>query len=158
MWQDVFKVIITNMVFACRYVDNRLLCIPNYMDRQTHWKILTDSFFYDSPFELEKEPGMTFLGFDINVEDGSVQYVYPSKTWHFRSPKSAGKTLILLSGLVSRIHLIARHSYPQELIVPTVKHLISLYINLGFNQKDIFKCTKRCLTQYSISRSEVLPL
>ena len=158
MWQDIFKVIITNMVFACRYVDNRLLCIPNYMDRQMHWKILTDLFFYDSPIELEKEPGMTFLGFDINVEDGSVQYVYPSKTWHFRSPKSAGKTLILLSGLVSRIHLIARHSYPQELIVPTVKHLISLYINLGFNQKDIFKCTKRCLTQYSISRSEVLPL
>jgi hypothetical protein len=123
-----------------------------------HWKILTDLFFYNSPIELEKEPGMTFLGFDIDVQQGSIQYVYPSRSWHFRSPKSAGKKMVLLSGLVSRIHLIARHSYPEQLIVPTIKHLILLYINLGFEHKDIYQCIKRCLKQYSISKAEVLPM
>ena len=78
----------------------------------------------------------SFLGFDINTSKGHIQYVYPSKPWHFRSPKSAGKISTLLSGLISRVHLIARHSFPEELIIPSIKHLIELYITVGFAQGD----------------------
>ena len=147
MWQEFFQVIQSNATFTCRYVDNRLLCLPNYIDKLPHWKILTNLFFYEKPVELEKEPGMTFLGFDIDTSKGHIQYVYPSKPWHFRSPKSAGKISTLLSGLISRVHLIARHSFPEELIIPSIKHLIELYITIGFAQGDIFKCVSEPLKQ-----------
>ena len=156
MWQEIFNVIINDTLFACRYVDNRLLCLPNHLDCLPRWRILSDLFFYDHPVELEKEPGMTFLGFDIDIHQGTVQYVYPKKSWHFRSPKSAGKTSTLLSGLVSRIHLIARHSYPEDLVKPTIKHLIKMYINIGFTNDQIIACIKKTLKQYDIRKDQVM--
>ena len=155
MWQEIFNVIINNTLFACRYVDNRLLCLPNHVDCLPHWRILSDLFFYDHPVELEKEPAMTFLGFDIDIHQGTVQYVYPKNSWNFRSPKSAGKTSILLSGLVSRVHLIARHSYPEDLVKPTIKQLIKLYINIGFTNDQIIACIKKTLKQYDIRKHQV---
>jgi len=155
-WQEIFSVLQSNKTFTCRYVDNRLLALPNFMDCLPHWKILTHLDFYGKPVELEKEPGMTFLGFDIDIEQGLVSYVFPSETWHYRSPKSAGKLSILLSGLVSRVHLIARHSYPDELIIPAIKNLITLYVGIGFTIEQMLPILRRTLNAYRINISDVV--
>ncbi len=138
-------------------VDNRLLALPNYVDCLPHWKILTNLDFYNKPIELEKEPGMSFLGFEIDTNKGHVSYVYPSETWHFRSPKSAGKTSVLLSGLISRIHLIARHSYPEDLMIPNINNLIKMYVDIGFSADQIWKSISKTMAAYNINIDQVMP-
>ena len=145
MWATTYDVVDNESFFLTRYVDNRLIAVPKDLLRHNQWKILTNLMFYEAPVELEPEAGMDFLGFRINTKEATVTYIQPDQLWQFRSVKSAGTVQNLLTGLASRIHLIARHSFPKSNIVPSIKELLASYENIGFQRTDLVTAANQAL-------------
>ena len=150
MWKTTFNIHYDDSFFLTRYVDNRLLAIPKEAFLHKPWRLLVDLMFYDSPVELEPEPGMEFLGFTIDKTTLQVQYITPDKTWQFRSKKSAGSTKELLTGLVSRIYLIIRHTHPKFLIKPSIQTLFQAYQKQGFHHDELKAASHHVLRKFNI--------
>ncbi len=72
-----------------------------------------------------------YLDFAINVLDKTVKYKIPVESWDFQSHISAGTPASNLSGMMSRISLIKKYTWPPQDAGDTVKELISVYTNRG---------------------------
>jgi hypothetical protein len=116
---------------ATRYVDNRLIL---RMPQITHNPAITtfrNLDFYRPPVQLEPENSDMYLGFAINVLDKTVKYKIPVESWEFRSHRSAGTPARNLSGMMSRISLIKKYTWPPQDAGDTVRELITVYTNRG---------------------------
>jgi hypothetical protein len=72
-----------------------------------------------------------YLGFAINVLDKTVKYKIPVESWEFRSHRSAGTPARNLSGMMSRISLIKKYTWPPQDAGDTVRELTTVYTNRG---------------------------
>jgi len=135
---------ITHSAFLCiRYVDKRLTFVnKKHLDNFPMRRFL-HPLFYGSPVELEDCGNTKFLGYIIDVESHTMQFDVPETTFSYRSNRPAGTTGRILSGLVARLHLIHRGTFPESLIKPTIDKLLEGYRQQGFTPSELFQVTRK---------------
>ena len=128
-----------------RYVDNRFILHDPRMAQHVPFQELVSLEFYTPPVLLEEVGDLHFLGFEIRPELRQVRYLFPSESWQFRNPHSAGSKQHSLSGFRSRVCLICRYCYPWDLVSPTLYKLLSLYQEQGYCTKLLSPLIRRAL-------------
>jgi hypothetical protein len=144
MWQKTHEIFWNNWKSQCflfRYVDNRFMLIPEFLCEKPQIKLLTDLDFYHHPVELEKVGDNFIFGFEVDLLQKTVTSKMPAALWQFRNPHSAGSTKLNLSGLLSRVCIIRRQTYPLKNANTAVETLANKYIKLGFERKDVSKAS-----------------
>ena len=138
-WRQSFE----HLCFFTRYVDNRFCIVPDRLINDEAMKWFCKEDFYGPPVLLERVPDdLDLLGFEVDLKLLRVSYKIPKHTWQFRSPKSAGSTRVLLSGLRARASLIQQQTWPKSQIPKALRALCQVYFALGFSHKNICKHAK----------------
>ncbi len=135
-WHLSFNLCVRPSMFS-RYVDNRLVCLPEWALHDPRRKHLLDLDFYKPPVELECCNSDVYLGFTLQVKEGRFSYAIPPHPGQYRSPKSAGSLRLQLSGLRSRLHLIFAGTWPREQAIPSARLLVAKYQEKGFTAQDL---------------------
>ena len=144
-WHFAYKTFIDNsrkLWFRCRYVDNRLSLAAGALTFQQAVRKFQDTDFYRHPVCLEEVTDHKFLGFIINAQQRTLQFIMPQHTWQFRNPKSAGSVRLNLSGFRSRVSLIKRYTYPPSHVQQALRQLVQLYMQQGFSKNLLLKEAK----------------
>ena len=100
-WVQSFKLFWQShkqFICAIRYVDNRLLLIPDSIIRNPAIRELIDLDFYVPPVQLEEVGNDEFLGFHLNIGSRTAKLMMPTERWQYRCPNSAGSAAITMSG------------------------------------------------------------
>ena len=129
-----------------RYVDNRFGIIQINLTNHQAYQSFSDLEFYQHPVLLETVPDLHFLGTNVNIMKRTVRVILPEEPWQIRPPQSAGSQSSLLSGFISRLHLILKNTFPKSLIRPDVRRLINLYVQAGFPRTTLNKLTSKYIT------------
>ena len=95
------------------YVDNRLLFMPRHVSRQSCIQLLQNNHFHGGSIQLENLAEYYFLGFSLDFANGRILYNRKCCT-DLLDALNAALTSILLSGVLSRAHIIKMCSYPLE--------------------------------------------
>ena len=139
MWVQSFNLFWQShkhLVCAIRYVDNRLLLIPDTLMRNPAIQELVKLEFYGPPVQLEQVGNDEFLGFHLNTDERTAKLIMPTEKWQYRCPNSAGSRAIMLSGYKSRLTRVKRYTFPPEIVPEQVQILKDLYAKHGFNIQD----------------------
>ena len=157
IWMEAFHVLTTNadvfsQLLALRYVDNRLIIIPNAYTELPWLQILVDEDFYKSPITLEQVGDTHFLGYNIDILTRSVSYMLPSQTWQVRHPDSAGTMQLKLSSMSSRMHIICRGVFPKKAIWPAMLSLAQLYLRAGYPEHQVENITRSTANKFHVLR------
>jgi hypothetical protein len=130
--------------FFSRYVDNRA-CIIHTSDMSPAIRQLTSLDFYRPPVQLEEVGDNVFLGFEVKTNTKTITYIPPQHGWQFRSPQSAGTTSLLLGSLSSRLHLIARGTFPKDQAKKAAVSLCGQYVDKGFSLVNVENLRKQVM-------------
>ena len=121
-----------------RYVDNRFCFIPEELMNDQPVKVLRSPHFYGEPVILEDvEDSQLILGFKVNVNAGTSNFVLNPAKWTIRSCKSAGSVQYKLSGLRSKASLIRQYAFPNSSKTSALQALANLYIQNGYDAQVI---------------------
>jgi len=148
IWIKAYDVQLHSAFLCIRYVDNRLTVLPRQLSSESCYNCFLDLNFYAHPVELENCGDMKFLGYEINLQAGTMEFVVPSEPFAFRSTRSAGTVHRILSGLTARFHLIHRGSFPKNLVRPSVQKLLRGYALQGFDQKLLSQIAFKVSSKY----------
>jgi hypothetical protein len=149
-WRQSFQSVLLTQVFLTRYVDNRLVISPSYIrDHPCMIKFL-DLSFYRPPVCLEQVGDLTVLGFTVCLTSKTIKYIVPSHSWQFRSIKSASSNRNLMSGFVTRLHIICRCSFPKSNSVHSIEELAAQYIKRGYDKVLLHKIAAKTVARYKI--------
>ena len=99
-----------------------------------------DQRFYFQPISLEQCPLQNiFLGCRITTDGPTTQclYVVHDESWRYVSVQGAGSLSHKLSGLHSRMHAAFTLSFPFSNKKIAIRQLAKIYLNLGFDSKEI---------------------
>ena len=138
-----FKSILQNhhlFVRHIRYVDNRLIFGDPRIQALPPYEVLLDDGFYGKPIVLETEPDQEFLGFMLETNPFELIYFGPTNVSQVLSPFSASPPKVLLSGLRSRCHIVAKGAFPLHRVYQGLEQLIQLYCLAGFDRDDEPNC------------------
>ena len=125
-----------HLICAIRYVDNRLLLLPNALVPHPAVKELVKLEFYEPPVQLEQVGNDEFLGFNLNIHERTATLMMPTEKWQYRCPNSAGSKAIMLSGYKSRLTRVKRYTFPPEIVPQQIQLLKELYAKHGFTIQD----------------------
>ena len=150
-----------------RYVDN-LLTInardSEVGDTLPRW--LEDPFCYGHPIMLEFEAGWEYLGLELVVREGSIGLSYivhgiseattdpyrimtlAENRWRYRDPKAASSKRHRLSGMESRLHAIARQSFPRRLAKRGVLELLIVAVAMQYDMPDLANLYRKVSKRY----------
>ena len=145
IWQD-FR--LAGVHYVRRYVDNRTAILTKHA-RTNNTKVANFFHldFYEPPVQLEDVGDNKFLGFNVCLADNTCQYVLPEV---FRSAASAGSHRLILSGLRSRLHIIAKGTWPRSSRRKSMEQLGTLYEKQGFAPHVISTIVKKVSRRYAI--------
>ena len=99
--------------FATRYVDNRVLLLPEQLLSLPPFKQLTSASFYKPPVQLETEPANIFLGFAVDPSQRTATHQSQLTTADIIHPRSASTAQTLRSSFQARTRLINRVTHPH---------------------------------------------
>ena len=145
-------------IASFRYVDIRVLIEPDPVNHSLERFLFWNLQFFTDPLLLEKVTGSEVLGFTIDAYQRSIAFVlHWAKT--LRSSRSAGPTTAIKSGILARIHLILRHTWPPCLCIPQIEDFLALLqaernISLEPHLPAILALIRRQFPR--IERSEIL--
>ena len=152
-WRQGFQSVLLSSTFFTRYVDNRLVISPQYVRSHEKMQKFLQLDFYRPPVCLEQVGDNTVLGFSVSLQDRSISYIIPSHAWQFRSTKSASSIKVLMSGFVTRLHIICKCSYPKKSAEASSKQLLQAYLDRGYNPSVLHKYARRILQKYHLNLS-----
>ena len=152
-WRLSFKSVLLTQVFLTRYVDNRLVISPQYIRDHSSMIQFLDLSFYRPPVCLEQVGDLTVLGFTVCLASRTIQYIVPSHSWQFRSIKSASSSRILMSGFVTRLHIICRCSFPRNSALKSIEDLMAQYTSRGFEKTLITRTATKVVAKYKMKLS-----
>ena len=150
IWKTSYATIHFQSIFMTRYVDNRIIIAPPHVFQQPGMQQFASLDFYIPPICLEQVGSNIVLGFTVEIPQGEISYIVPDQNWQYRSPKSASSQTVILSGLVARLHIIARCSYPQKHVKRDAILLINKYTQLGFTKTIVLKASNKVLNKFKI--------
>ena len=150
MWQQTFATLRLSSMFITRYVDNRLILSPQYARDHPAMQRFRSLSFYVAPVSLEPENSMDLLGFAVDVVNKQIRHNTPDQDWQFKSPRSAGSTKLILSGFVSRVHIVCRCSYPTSVLRQDLQRLADEYVRRGFSIQALRAMARKPLQQYRL--------
>ncbi len=84
----------------------------------------------------------------ITAHDKNVKYIVPLDKYMYRSPNSANTEGANLSSLCSRMHVLARGSFPKRNISASAKELAEEYIALGFHGNVVMSIINQIFKQH----------
>ena len=113
--------------FATRYVDNRVLLLPEQLLSLPPFKQLTSASFYKAPVQLETEPANIFLGFAVDPSQHTVIHQSQLTTADIIHPKSATTAQTLRSSFQARTRLINRVTHPHEATFAAIRAMRGTY-------------------------------
>ena len=145
LWKHSYDVTLHSTGLFLRYVDNRLICLPPDICALPEYQLLTDLNFYLHPVQLEECGTLDVLGFELFLDKNQCRFKFPGETHQFRSPLSAGSQQKTLSGFQSRLYLIAKRTWPIELVRPSAARLVQLYQDKGFDAVLLRRLARRIL-------------
>jgi hypothetical protein len=153
MWFETFhshlqQSSMLNNCFVQRYVDNRLILVPQQLQTDPILRILLHKNFYKTPIELEEVGDQHFLGFNIEPMSRQVTYMMPGQNWQFRHPSSAGSMSLKLSSLSSRMYILCRGVFPTSSRKCTAYELAQQYIQRGFPSAQVFHIVDNILQRF----------
>lgn len=125
-----------------RYVDNCLCLVDPHWHHDPAFSTFLHPEFYGSPIILETEPGQEFLGFCIEFEPFALRYCPPHDFNQVMAPFSASPLAVQLSGLVSRLFLVAKCAHPKSEQLRGFATLHRLYSSAGFQESDLVASAK----------------
>ena len=149
-WRLSFQSVLLSQVFLTRYVDNRLVISPKYIRDHPSMIQFLDLSFYRPPVCLEQVGDLTVLGFTVCLMTKTIKYIVPSHSWQFRSVKSASSSRILMSGFVTRLHIICRCSFPRSSVSQSIEDLMVQYIKRGFDKVLVARTASRIVVRYKL--------
>ena len=79
------------------------------------------------------------LGFEINMQQLQILFMPPQFQHEYRSPRSAGSTQRILSGLGARLHILQRGTFPRSKVPELVNKLFNGYVLKGFHNSTLRK-------------------
>ena len=150
IWKTCYATIHFQSIFLTRYVDNRIVIAPPHVYKQLGMQQFSSMDFYIPPICLEQVGNDIILGFQVKIPEAEIIYIVPDQDWQYRSPHSASSQTVILSGLVSRLHIIAKCAYPQKHVKQGSISLIKKYIQAGFKQNIVLKTSNRVLAKFRI--------
>ena len=118
--------------FATRYVDNRVLLLPEQLLSLPPFKQLTSASFYKPPVQLETEPANIFLGFAVDPNQRTVIHQSQLTTADIIHPRSATTAQTLRSSFQARTRLINRVTHPHEATFPAIRAMRGTYQAAGY--------------------------
>ena len=118
--------------FATRYVDNRVLLLPEQLLSLPPFKQLTSASFYKPPVQLETEPANIFLGFAVDPSQRTVTHQSQLTTADILHPRSATTAQTLRSSFQARTRLINRVTHPHEATFSAIRAMRSTYQAAGY--------------------------
>ena len=121
---------------------------PTHSIMQMPWLLFRANSFYKHPIIMEEVPDNLFLGMRLHTGTARIQYAQPSPH-SMRSTKSAGSTRLRFSGLLSRLSIMNRASWPQQQKIEDAATLLALYKSLGYTHQELKLATLRrpwCVT------------
>ena len=143
-WAQCYRDLVHNQAFfRTRYVDNRLMFIPNTLQEHRGILELCDLDFYREPITLETVHDFHFLGFNLDTQQKSLKYIMQDETWRYRSAASAGSQTLAVSGYTARLHIIYRDSRPRSAARSSASHLTAIYRQNGFSEKLLLSLHRR---------------
>lgn len=153
IWFHTYQVIInpalhSNQFLCHRYVDNRATFKERDLTDVPTFSIFSNLEFYDSPIELEPVGSLELLGYNVDVAAGKCEYIVPAHPFCYRSPRSAGSTSRILSGLQARLHLLYRGTFPRSLSRQLVSQLLAGYESKGFDPVTLRRIALRVSCRY----------
>lgn len=148
VWLQSFKITTASRMLCIRYVDNRLVIIPKELMQDVAYQMFTDLLFYEAPVELENCGDNVLLGYEISLHDRTCLYKVPQQSYFYRSPRSAGSTERILSGLGARLHLLYRGTYPKQRCAELLRQLLQGYQDQGFSISELRKISFKVSAQY----------
>ncbi|CAE7034916.1 unnamed protein product [Symbiodinium natans] len=101
--------------FATRYVDNRVLLIPQQYISLPPFRELVDPDFYQPPVKLDTEPANIFLGFAIHTSTATLSYDDKLQKADIMHPQSATTSSVLRSSIQARILRARRVCVPSTM-------------------------------------------
>jgi hypothetical protein len=138
VWARAYQIAKHADMLCVRYVDNRLTIISKSLERTPPFSRFCNLLFYEAPIELENCGDNVLLGYRIDLTTKTCHYVVPEQAYFYRSPRSAGTTRRILSGLNARLHLLYRGTFPRTEARNLVSQLFHGYVQQGFHL-DILK-------------------
>ena len=139
MWLTAYQTTISSSQLCIRYVDNRAIMLSPIDEETARFKLLLNMEFYVLPIELEQCGHNILLGFEINMQQLQILFVPPQFQHEYRSPRSAGSTQRILSGLGARLHILHRGTFPRSNIPELVNKLFNVYVLKGFHISTLRK-------------------
>ena len=134
VWIDSYKHILkpSSLFFRTRYVDNRLMIVPNrLLNLQCIQQVLHPEF-YQPPILLEDEPAFQFLGFDIDLPNRRIVFCLPTSTDEFLHMNSAGTQATVLSSFSARILTARKNCFPDSEFRKAAQALVKLFNQCGY--------------------------
>ncbi len=124
-------------------MDNSLTIADHIALSHPVMKLFADDFLYRDPILLEDVDDVKFL-FTIRLQATNVKYIVPSDKYMYmyRSPDSANTERANLSSLCSRVHVLARGSFPKRNISASAN------IALGFHRNVVMSTINQMLKLY----------
>ena len=146
--------------FATRYVDNRVLLLPEQLLSLPPFKQLTSASFYKPPVQLETEPANIFLGFAVDPSQRTVTHQSQLTTADITHPRSATTAQTLRSSFQARTRLINRVTHPHAATFSAIRAMRSTYRAAGYigglDQNKLRVCPvtlyHTCTLQVSLSQ------
>ena len=156
MWLQAYDIHLSSSILCIRYVDNRFVAIEQSLSSQAASQRFLSMNFYDHPVELEPCGNDILVGYQLDFLRNHCLYVVPTKTFEFRSSRSAGSISRTLSGLNARLHLLHRGTYPRDQAPRLVKLLLAGYEQNGFDINILRRMAFKVSLRYSSPSKSVM--
>ena len=135
-------------LLCIRYVDNRLSIVREEAITQRQFARFLNQLFYQYPVELEDCGDKKFLGYELDIEAGTLLYVVPKDGFSYRDVRSAGSAAKILSGLHARLYLLYRGTFPHTKAKQLVEQLLQGYQDQGFPRATLQRIAFKVSTRY----------
>ena len=142
--------------FATRYVDNRVLLIPQQYISLPPFRELVDPDFYQPPVKLDTEPANIFLGFAIHTSTATLSYDDKLQKADIMHPQSATTSSVLRSSIQARILRARRVCVPSTMADAAVAAIQHRYqaAGTGFS-RSTENAAQPCLHCVLLSSAEL---
>ena len=125
------------VVWVDRYVDNRVALLTAGARCHPVVRALFQLDFYVPPVMLEEVPNSDVVGYSVDVNAKSCQFLLPTTLSRIRSPSSASSLRRSLQSLETRLILLARGTRPRSRIPELMHLLLDLYRQKGFTSAQL---------------------